>query len=179
MKRERKVILYIAMSLDGYIARKNGDIDWLCGDGSEPNSDFGYNEFYEGIDTVILGRTTYDQIVNELSVDNWQYEGIDSFVFTSKDTKNNEHAQFINEDICDFIKNLKKKEGKDIWIVGGAELIRHLTKENLIDEYIISVMPTILGQGIPLFKEETKELKLKLKESKVYNGSVMIHYIRG
>ncbi|MGX4600335.1 dihydrofolate reductase family protein [Faecalimicrobium sp. JNUCC 81] len=178
MKRERKVILYIAMSLDGYIARKNGDIDWLCGDGSEPDSDFGYNEFYKNIDTVILGRTTYDQVVNELSVGVWPYEGIDSFVFTSKDTKDNKYVKFIKEDICDFVKDLKKKEGKDIWVVGGAELIRHLTEVNLIDEYIITVIPTILGEGIPLFKEGSKELKLKLKESKVYNGAVMIHYIR-
>ncbi|MBO3442976.1 dihydrofolate reductase family protein [Clostridium sp. CCUG 7971] len=178
MKRERKVILYIAMSLDGYIARKNGDIDWLCGDGSEPDSDFGYKDFYEGIDTVILGKTTYDQVVNELSVGVWPYEGIDSFVFTSKDIENNKDVKFIKEDICAFINNLKKREGKDIWIVGGAELVRHLTEVNLIDEYIITVIPTILGEGISLFKEGSKELKLKLRESKVYNGAVMINYIR-
>lgn len=178
MKKDRKVILYIATSIDGYIARKNGDIDWLEGDGSDPTSDFGYNEFYEGIDTIVLGRTTYNQVVNELSVGVWPYEGRESFVFTRENIEDNENVKFINKDICKFIKNLKKKEGKDIWIVGGAELISHLTKEDLIDEYIISIMPTILGEGIPLFKEGTRELKFTLKDSKMYNGVVMTHYIK-
>ena len=178
MKTNRKVILYIAMSIDGYIARKNGDIDWLEGDGSDPTSDFGYNEFYENIDTVIIGKTTYNQVINELSVDVWPYEGKESFVFTSENIEDNKNVKFINEDICEFIKALKEKEGKDIWIVGGAELISYLTKENLIDEYIISIMPTVIGEGISLFKEGTTELKLKLKDTKVYNGVVMTHYVK-
>ncbi|WP_278321672.1 dihydrofolate reductase family protein [Clostridium massiliamazoniense] len=65
MENERKVVLYIAQSLDGYIARGNGDIDWLEGDGSEPDSDFGYNDFYESIDTIIIGRNTYEQIIQD------------------------------------------------------------------------------------------------------------------
>lgn len=178
MKRNRKVILYIAISIDGYIARKNGDIDWLNGDGSDPTSDLGYNEFYENIDTIILGKTTYNQFVNELSVDVWPYEGKESFVFTNENIEDNENVKFINEDICKFIKVLKEKEGKDIWIVGGAELTSYLTKENLIDEYIISTMPTVIGEGISLFKEGTRELKFKLKSTKVCNGIVMTHYIK-
>ncbi|MPQ44388.1 dihydrofolate reductase family protein [Clostridium tarantellae] len=174
----RRVILYIAMSLDGYIARENGAIDWLLGDGSEPEADYGYADFYRSIDTVIIGRKTYDQIVNELSPNKWVYKGKKSYVFTNSDYKRNDDVEFIKEDVCDFVNKLKEKKGKDIWILGGSSLADRLIKENLIDDYIISIMPTILGNGIQLFNKNNPEIKLKLKSVKSYNGSVLMHHIR-
>lgn len=178
MDNKRKVVLYIAQSLDGYIARENGDVDWLIGDGSDIESDCGYEEFYSEVDTIILGRTTYNQVINELSPGIWPYEGKESFVFTSKNIEDNENVKFIKEDICEFIKKLKKSQGKDIWIVGGGVLIDKLVKNNLIDDYIISIIPTILGNGLSLFKGNNPEIKFKLKESKNCNGIIITHYVK-
>lgn len=173
----RKVILYIATSLDGYIAREDGKVDWLSGDGSDPSSDYGYEKFYETVDTVIMGRTSYDQIIDELSPDKWVYEDKDSYVVTTKQHNEDKNVKFITEDVCDFIKELKGIPGENIWIVGGSKLVDTLMKKNLIDEYIITVIPTILGNGMSLFKGNNPEIKLRLKETSAYNGAVMMHYV--
>lgn len=174
----RRVVLYIAKSLDGYIARLNGDIDWLAGDGSDPEADFGFLSFYEGIDTVVLGRKTYDQIVNELSPTEWPYKGKKCFVLTSQDFPHNEQVTFISENFVSFIEDLKRQEGRDIWIVGGSGVIDPLIKANVIDDYIISVMPIIIGDGIPLFEKNNPEILLKLKEVNAYNGGILMHYVK-
>lgn len=171
----RKVILYIAMSLDGYIARENGDIDWLNGDGSDPDADFGYDKFYEGIDTVIMGKKTYDQI---LTFGEYPYKDTKGYVFTSKDADPDEYIIFTNENVIDMVKKLKNESGKDIWLIGGAGIIDCFMKEDLVDEYVIAVIPTILGSGIPLFKEGNPEIKLKLEDNKTFNGMAMLYYSR-
>ncbi|MGG7057335.1 dihydrofolate reductase family protein [Clostridium nigeriense] len=171
----RKVILYIAVSLDNYIARENGEVDWLVGDGSNPNVDNGYEEFYKNIDTVIIGKSTYDQV---LSWGEYPYKGCKGYVYTRSKVESNEDVEFTCEDPKELIYRLKKQEGKDIWIVGGAEIVDIFLKDNLIDEFIIATIPTILGKGIPLFKENNKEIKLKLVESKIFDGIVQNHYVK-
>lgn len=172
---KRKVILYIAISLDNYIARENRDVDWLIGDGSNPNIDNGYEEFYKTIDTVIIGKSTYDQV---MGWGEYPYKNCESYVYTRKETEDSEYVKFTNEDPRELISKLKEKPGKDIWIVGGADIVDLFLKRDLIDEFIIATIPTILGSGIPLFKENNIEIKLKLKESKVFNGIVQNHYIK-
>ena len=174
----RNIILYIATSLDGYIAKSNGSVDWLAGNGDEPNPDNGYNNFYSTIDTVVLGRTTYEQVINELSPDNWVYEGKKCYVATTKKSDFDDRAEFISEDITEFIKKLKKQEGKDIWLVGGGKLIDQFIKQNLIDKYIITIIPTILGNGIPLYLNKNPEIKLRLIETKTIDGMVELTYVR-
>ncbi|MDD4121179.1 MAG: dihydrofolate reductase family protein [Clostridia bacterium] len=171
----RKVILYIAMSLDGYIARINGDIDWLDGDGSEPNADFGYDEFYNSIDTVIMGRKTYDQV---LTFGKYPYKGTRGYVFTSEKRNRNEDVIFTDENAGPLITKLRKEKGKDIWLIGGAEIIDTFIKKGLIDEYFITVIPCILGEGIPLFKAGRPELKLKLLKHEAVNGMAMLNYAK-
>ncbi|RNI14651.1 dihydrofolate reductase [Methanohalophilus sp. RSK] len=174
----RKVILYIAMSLDGYIARKNGDVDWLEGDGSEPNADFvdsGYDKFYGSIDTVIMGRKTYDQI---LTFGEYPYKGTKGYVYTSEKMDNNEEVEFTDENVEDLIGKLKDENGKDIWLIGGAGIIDDFMKKDLIDEYLIAVMSCILGEGIPLFKDNNPEIKLKLLKTETANGMAMLHYAK-
>ncbi|MDD4496636.1 MAG: dihydrofolate reductase family protein [Methanosarcinaceae archaeon] len=171
----RKVILYIAMSLDGYIARINGDIDWLDGDGSEPNADFGYDEFYSSIDTVIMGRKTYDQV---LTFGEYPYKGTRGYVFTSEKRPDNEDVIFTDENAGPLITKLKKEIGKNIWLIGGAGIIDAFIKKGLIDEYIITVIPCILGEGIPLFKACNPEIKLKLLKHESVNGMAMLHYAK-
>jgi dihydrofolate reductase len=175
---ERKIVLYIAMSLDGYIARSNGEVDWLSGHGEVSEVDNGYEEFYNTIDTVVMGRTTYEQVVNELSPDVWVYEGKKCYVFTKKEYAANEKVEFTSENITDFITNIKKGLGRDIWLVGGGKLIHEFVKKNLIDKYVITVIPTILGEGIPLFIKENPEIKLKLIETKNVDGMVELTYVR-
>ena len=169
----RNVILYIAMSLDGYIARKNGDVDWLEGDDSEPEADIGYDGFYTSIDTVIMGRKTYDQV---LTFGDYPYRGTRGYVYTSEKRESNEDVTFTDEDAGELIARLRDEPGKDIWLVGGAEIIDDFMKKDLIDEYFIAIIPCILGEGIPLFKAGNPETRLKLLKTGSVNGIAMLHY---
>lgn len=177
MTMKREFILYIAMSLDGYIARKDGSIDWLSGH-EEVEEDIGYEEFLSNIDTVIMGRTTYEQIIHELSVDVWPYENQKSYVITSKSHPTNEHVTFV-QDIEELIYKLQKETGKGIWIVGGSKIVSYFMKHQLIDQFQIAIMPTILGEGIPLFSYKGGEgCPLRLVKSKVVNGITLQTYRR-
>lgn len=171
----RKVIVYIATSLDGYIARKDGEIDWLLGDGSESQVDNGYKQFFDEVDTVIMGNTTYKQI---LSWGDYPYKGTKGYVYTTKVGKNTEDVTFTSESPTDLIKRLKSQSGKAIWMVGGAGVLDAFMKEDLIDEYIIAVAPVLIGEGISLFKEKNPEIKLTLKAVKAFDGFVQSHYVR-
>ncbi|MEW9937186.1 dihydrofolate reductase family protein [Clostridium butyricum] len=173
---ERKVVLYIAVSLDGYIARNNGEVDFLEGDGSDKNGDVGYIDFYNTIDTVIMGNSTYEQI---MSWGEYPYKGTEGYVYTNKNIENNEDVIFTNINPRELIKELKKKEGKDIWVVGGAQIAKIFMNENLIDEYITATMPVLIGDGIKLFdKNNEEDIKLGLKESNVVNGIVINKYFK-
>lgn len=174
----RKVILFIAMSLDGYIADKNGNVDWLVGQDPRQDDLDTYTSFIESVDTVIMGYKTYDQIVSVLSPDVWVYEDLKSYVFTHKSIPSTHHIHFINDDVCQFVKELRKEEGKDIWICGGANIIQQLLQNDMIDEYIITIIPTILGKGISLFSTLQDEMKLEVKDVQERNGIVQINYQR-
>ncbi len=171
----RKIILYIATSLDGFIADKNGELDWLKGDGSDEHNMGSYDDFIQTIDTVILGHTTYHQIITELAVDNWPYKGKMSYVITSKNLEDKEDIKLCS-DLLDLINKLKNQDGKDIWICGGANIANQLLKENLVDKIIISIIPTILGEGTKLFEKGLPETKLKLLSSRNYNGITDLVY---
>ncbi len=172
----KKVIAYIAISVDGYIADETGSVSWLGGDGSD-NQNFGsYPEFIETIDTVILGYSTYHQIVNELSPNEWPYKGKKTYVLTHRKIENTDEIIFTDENIEALISILKCEQGKNIWICGGANIIQQFHSKGLIDEYTLSIIPTILGTGIRLFDEVGKETTLKLKSTKIYNGIVDLAY---
>lgn len=172
----RKVVLYIAMSLDGYIADSNGGVSWINGQDEENTDPGSYPEFIKTVDTVILGYNTYHQVVTELSPDSWVYSGMKSYVVTSKNIESTDEIIFTNVNLAQLISTLKKEEGKDIWICGGASIANQLLRLNLIDEFYISVIPTILGRGIRLFGEHNKEIKLELINTKNYNGIVDLQY---
>jgi len=143
----RKIILFIATSLDGYIARENGSIDWLFSD-----QDYGYSNFMKRIDTLLIGGKTFRQM---LSFNDTSTSHLRNFVFTrSPHTDVPDYFTLVSQDIPGFTENLKKeKQGRDIWLVGGAEIISQLQRHQLIDEFIISIHPIILGRGIPLFRD--------------------------
>ena len=172
----KKVMLYIGMSLDGYIANKDMKVDWMIGENSNNQEDSSYNEFITNIDTIIMGYTTYYQIVNELSKNNWPYKDMMTYVITHRLLLNQEEIIFTNEKLFNLIQRLKKTEGKNIWICGGANIVNQLIKLNLIDEYHITIIPTILGGGVKLFNNNNSEIKLKLVAKACYNGIVQICY---
>ena len=174
----RKAILFIAMSLDGYIADRNGGVEWLSGHGDPEEDIDSWSEFVKNVDTVIMGHNTYTQIVTELSPDEWVYSGLKSFVITHDcvERSEKEDITFTSEAPEELLRRLLKKEGKDIWICGGSKIIAPLISEDLIDEYHISVIPTILGGGLRLFPEAGRELKLKLIRQRNYNGIVELVY---
>lgn len=177
-KNMRKVILYIAMSLDGYVADKEGGIDWLEGQEVDSNMPETYNKLMERIDTVILGYNTYNQVINELSPDVWPYEGMKSYIFTSRDVEETSEIKKADKPLVEFIKYLKNEEGKDIWICGGASIANQLIKNDMIDRYQISILPIILGSGIKLFNEDLNIIKLQLMNTDVVNGITELTYER-
>ena len=173
MNNQRKLVLFIATSLDGYIAKKDDSLDWLFK--VEGEGDNGYSKFYETIDTIILGRRTYDWIIQHENGE-FPYKNKECYVFSRTLNQVDEHVKFINEDIVRFTEKLTNKKGKNIWIVGGGELIHSFLKEKLVDELIITVAPVVIGNGIPLFKELDLELELLLKSVNRFNQFVELHY---
>lgn len=174
----RKVVLFIAMSLDGYIADKNGNVDWLEGQSPEKETPDTYSAFIKDVDTIIMGWNTYHQVTTELSPEEWVYHGMTSYVVTHREMPSTDEIIFTQKSPCDILAELKQKEGKNIWICGGADVIRQLTQADLIDEYDISIIPTILGNGIRLFEKNPKEMKLQLIRKQDDNGIVELVYRR-
>ena len=171
----RKVILNITTSLDGYIAKEDGCCDCLVGideNKSEAPYKCNYDEFLAQIDTVVMGRVCYDQEMYKSFTDKEVY------VATTKDMKDHDNIHFIGKEVVDFIRKEREKEGKDIYIFGGGKLADAFIRENLIDEYIISIVPMILGDGIPLFHKGEHTLELKLKDKCEENGVVSLKYCR-
>ena len=172
----RKIVLFIAMSLDGYIADMDGKVDWLAGQDSNVEGDDSYADFINSVDTVIMGWTTYHQIVTDLSPGEWVYDNLQSYVITHRDCSPKSNVTFVSENPCTLVNSLKQKNGKDIWICGGADIVHQLMQNNLIDKYHISVIPTILGNGIRLFDVINRKTDLQLITSKSSNGIVELVY---
>lgn len=166
----RKVILYIAMSLDGYIADEQGNVDWLTGgEDTSPSGADSYAALLERIDTVIMGYRTYHQIKTQLSPASWPYPNLQSYIITHHTCEAQEGLRFTNQTPVALVQELKAQEGKDIWICGGAMIASSLIGANEIDEYQIAVIPTLLGKGIPLFRQGQKIL-LEGISSRIDNG---------
>lgn len=176
MKNQRKVILYIAQSLDGFIARENDDISWLS-IVERDNEDYGYNDFIKKIDTVFMGRKTYEKVLS-FGIE-FPHKDKECYVLSKKLTGADENVQFFNGSIVDLITEIKTQEGKDIFIDGGSELVRLFRDNDLIDEYVISIIPIMLGKGIRLFRDTESESKLRLVKSETFDsGLVQLRYER-
>ena len=173
----RNVMLFIAMSLDGYIAAPDGGVGWLAGQGEEEPFD-AYGAFIREVDTVLMGWNTYHQIAAELSPEVWPYAGLTSYVLTHRAQRSTGEIRFTAEDPCALVRRLRQQEGKSIWVCGGAQLAGQLMAEDLIDTYYISVIPTLLGDGIRLFGKLDGERKLRLVETRSYDGIVDLVYVK-
>lgn len=178
LEPSRKIHLFIAMSLDGYIADSKGGVDWLKGQGNDSETIDTYSEFVKNIDTILMGQNTYHQIVTELSPTEWVYRDFKTYVITHTEHLSTEKIHFTSISPVDLLKKLKAEKGKDIWICGGANIIQLLLYEDMIDQYYISIIPTLLGSGIRLFENGKRELKLKLLKTQTYNGITDLVYAR-
>jgi dihydrofolate reductase len=177
MQNNRKLILYIAMSLDGFIAKTDGDISFLSAVEKE-GEDYGYSKFIESVDTIILGRKTYDKILS-MGFDLPYYGNRSVYVLTRSSQPDSGTIQYYSGNLPDLISHLKSVEGKNIYCDGGAETVHQLIQNDLIDEVIVSIIPVLLGDGICLFKGGSQEKKLQLMSEKSFEkGLVQIHYIR-
>lgn len=145
---KRKTILYIAASLDGYIAKPDGSVDWLHnvkGDGG----DNGYGAFYASIGTIVMGRSTYEEVLT--LTDEFPYVGKPTYVLSRTRQPPAPHVQFTDEDVATLIPKLQQISEGDVWIVGGGKLVQTILEKRLLDEMEIAIIPKILGNGIPLF----------------------------
>ncbi|SCJ62916.1 Pyrimidine deaminase [uncultured Clostridium sp.] len=169
----RKIVLNLAISLDGYIASEDGGYDWIVGDGSDKldtKDKYDFSKFLEGVDIVVMGKNCYDQNFH------LDYKEKTVYIATSQLLDDYDNIRFINKDIVNVILEEKNKEGKDIFLFGGGKLVDSFIKANVIDEYIIGIIPIILGKGRSLFLENNPKIDLKLDEHIVDNGIVICRY---
>lgn len=180
MVHKRKIIVLVATSADGFIARSDGSVDWL--DRPQPKGGYGMGVFYKSIDTILWGRKTCDMALD------FQKKGVSGAAFDTK-VKNYVFTrgplpsappagvEFVNEPIKLFVKRLRQKKGRDIWMMGGAGIIASFLDEGEIDEFMIHVIPTFIGEGIPLIAPARRTVGLKLIScAKFSDGSVKLHY---
>lgn len=175
----KKIKLYISHTLDGFIARPDGSLDWLENLPRIENVDYGYYEFYNSIDTVIMGRKTYDVILN-FDVE-WPYKDRVTYVVSRNPSMGikTENTFLLSGDLAEEVRRIQAQEGKDIWLVGGGLLNTYFLNNDLIDEMLLSVVPVIIGDGLPLFPNGPKEVTFKLINSESFpTGVVNLHYSR-
>jgi dihydrofolate reductase len=169
----RKIIVYIATSADGYIARPDGDFAWLNRPPVKGN--YGMGKFYRKVDTVIMGRKTYEAGVK---LGQKGYPGMRNYVFSGSPKKSDApHVEYVNEEIDAFAKRLRRGKGKHIWLVGGSGIIAAFLDKQQIDEFIIHVIPIFIGAGIPLIQPGRRNVPLSLLKARRYSdGVVRLHY---
>lgn len=174
----RKIVLYIAMSLDGYLADSEGGVAWLTGHSGSAEPEGTYSAFLPTVDTVVMGWNTYHQITTELSPGEWVYPSLTSYVITHRALPSTGNINFVQDDPCSLIERLRSEPGKAVWVCGGGNILQPLLQRGLIDEYDISIIPTLLGSGIRLFGPAPRETRLKLLRTQVYNGITELVYVR-
>ncbi|PEI83543.1 hypothetical protein CN679_26770 [Bacillus pseudomycoides] len=183
--RPRRIILDLAVTLDGFIEGKNGEVDWCIMD-----SEMGFINFLNQIDTILYGRKSYDlwgQFTSEIEDTDTEKEiwelvhSKEKYVFSRTQKGTDNKAIFINDNILEEVNKLKNKPGKDIWLYGGASLITTFINLGLVDEFRLSVHPVILGEGKPLFIDIKQRLNLKMVNTRTFSSGVvqLIYHLNG
>lgn len=179
----RKIILDLAVTLDGFIEGKNGEVDWCIMD-----SEMGFISFLNQIDTILYGRKSYDLWgqftpgIEHTDTEIWELiHSKDKYVFSRTEKRTDNKVTFINDNIWEEVNTLKNKPGKDIWLYGGASLITTFIHLGLVDEFRLSVHPVILGEGKPLFIDITQRLNLKMVNTRKFSSGVvqLIYHLNG
>ncbi|KAB8126106.1 dihydrofolate reductase [Gracilibacillus oryzae] len=176
-ERARRVILDLAVTLDGFIEGPNGEVDWCIMD---PDMDF--NKFLNQIDTILYGRKSYDlwgQYIpknedRDTDKEMWRLvHSKEKYVFSRTQKETDNRAILINDNIVEEVNKLKKKPGRDIWLYGGSSLITTFINLGLVDEFRLSLHPIILGEGKPLFTDINKRINLQIVETKKFSSGVV------
>ena len=176
MNPQRKIIVYIATSADGYIARPDGDVEWL---NRRPHTvDYGMKAFYPKIDTILWGRKTYDWALaysRKKGTKGGMFDTMRAnYVFSHKPAKRPAPGvEFVSEPVKGFAQRLRANPGKNIWLMGGGELIASFLDANEIDEFDIHVIPTFIGEGIPLVAPRSRDVPLSLRSARKYPDGVL------
>jgi len=176
MNSPRKIIVYLASSADGYIARPDGDVGWL--DRPTTAGDYGAKAFFRTVDTILWGRKTYDFALQHGGVGMFGPK-IKNYVFSARPPRPlPTDVTFVNEPVAGFARRIRAERGKHIWMMGGSSIIGAFLDEGAIDEFIIHVIPILLGDGIPLAARRHRNVSLMLKSTRRYSdGVVRLHYI--
>jgi dihydrofolate reductase len=156
--KKNNVILYIAMSLDGYIARPDGSVDWL--DDVEGEGDNGYSDFYRQVGTVVMGRNTYEDVLK--LTNDFPYAEKPCYVLSRTYKDNNPHVTFTDEAIETLIQRLQESSDGYVWLVGGGQLVQQFLEKKLIDEVELYIIPKLIGEGLPLFPKGTPPAEFEL-----------------
>ncbi|MFB9864298.1 dihydrofolate reductase family protein [Rufibacter immobilis] len=174
----RHLSLFIAASLDGYIAKPDDDLSFLKLVEKE-GEDYGYADFTSEIDTIIIGRKTYDWVDREIGAAHYDNGERDVYVITRTERPSVGRTQFYTGDLTELVQQLKSGDGKNIYCDGGAEVINELLRNDLVDEFIISIVPVLLGDGTRLFKDGRPEQILEFITAKTFDtGLTQLRYRR-
>ncbi len=171
----RRLVMTLAMSLDGYIADEDGGYGWIKGDGNhalDTSNKWDYAAFLKGIDAVVMGRACYDQSMAG------DFSDKTVFVATHRPTPDVGNVRFLSGDVCQAIREELAKPGKDIFLFGGGKVVDGFLKADMVDEYIIGIVPVILGGGRPLFYGGNAPISLALTECMLEEGIAILRYTR-
>ncbi len=168
----RLVKYFVASSLDNFISRKDGSVDWLFMD-----QDYGMKEFFASVDVAVMGRKTYAKAL-ELSPNGVSFPGMKTYVFSHLLAKGSqENIEVVSDPPESWLKSIRATPGKDIWLVGGGEMVREFLQKRLVNEIGISIHPRLLGDGIPLYAQPYPETELELTRSQQHpNGLLQVFY---
>jgi dihydrofolate reductase len=173
--RQRRVIVHIAASADGYIARPDGDLAWLTSRPA-PADFYGMNAFMKTIDTKVMGRKTYE---DSLRLGATFHAKERTVVFSRQPAPRTltPGVEFVGEPVAAFVARLRAQPGKDIWLMGGSEVIASFLDADAVDEFVVSVVPVFIGDGIPLLERRHRHLPLRLEETRTFDdGIVQLRY---
>lgn len=171
IKNMKKIILYIAASIDGRIAEPDGGIEWLSEFPITEEMNYGYKEFMDAIDTIIMGGRSWRELSNMDAMGAYADKAV--YVVSRHDWGEKGNIRFITENVIEHIITLRNERGKDIWLFGGGELVSMLLAADIVDEMQIAYIPVILGKGIPLFPEQPKESKWDIGSSELHNSGIL------
>jgi dihydrofolate reductase len=175
MPKHRKIIVHIGTSADGYIARPDGDLEWLTSR-PKPKNFYGVAAFMKSIDTMILGRKTYEE---GLRMGAKFDSGGRTVVFSRQapPTDVPPSVEFVNQPVASFVRQLRDQPGKDIWLMGGGDIIASFLDQRAVDEFVITMAPVFIGDGIPLIARRHRHLPLTLLSTQSFeDGVVQVHY---
>jgi dihydrofolate reductase len=170
----RKIIYGVGISLDGYISRPDGSVDFLF-----MPKDYSMGPFFKTVDVAIMGRKTYIDVI-KMTGGKFDGQGLDCYVMSrTLEPGKRGGATFVNEEPKKFVTDLRKKKGKHIWLMGGGELAREFLKEDLVDELYLGIVPVLIGEGRPLFPTGFPQREFALIENKTYGrGMIALKYER-